>query len=183
MFKSLIFTITLATATFAAPITAIESTDFSGAAGPAFILGAGINTLSGSVSGCPNCGGDFQDNFSFVIPAGLIFSSGSFFATFNAGNGATPQPACITGQGCFSADFGGGFGSNLFTNGVYDVTVSSPYSTSSVIEFPGTSNYSFSITLTQDTSGGSNVPEPATWALLATGLAAIATKARRRPIA
>ncbi len=182
MFKSLLLTITLATATYAAPIAVIESTDFPDTAGPAFTLGAGVNTLSGSVGGCPNCGGDYKDNFSFVIPAGLVFSSGSFFASYSSGNGVTPQLGCITGQGCFGAGFGGGITSGLFNNGTYDVTVSSPYSTVSVVEFPGASNYSFSITLSQDTSGGSNVPEPATWALLASGLAAIAVKARHRTI-
>lgn len=182
MFKSIFITIVLAAAIHAAPIAVVESTDFPDTGGQAFILGAGVNTLSGSVSGCPNCGGDYKDNFSFVIPAGLVFSSGSFFASYSPGNGSAPQLACITGQGCFGAGFGSGIGSNLFTNGVYDITVTSPYSTTSVVEFPGSSNYSFSITLTPSTAPGGSVPEPSTWALLASGLAVIAAKARHRTI-
>ena len=182
MLKPLFYTIILAAAAHAAPITVVESTDFPDTAGQAFNLDAGVNTLSGSVSGCPNCGGDYKDNFSFVIPAGFVFSSGSVFASYSGGNGASPQMACITGQGCFASGYGGGFGANLFTNGVYDVTVTSPYSTTSVVEFPGTSNYSFSITLTPSTAPGPSVPEPSTWALLASGLAAIAVKARHRTI-
>jgi hypothetical protein len=172
MFHKLLTALAFAAALGAAPITVTEPPDFPGAAGPVYNLGAGVNTISGSVSGCPGCGGDYQDNFTVVLPSGFTLISGFFSATYNSGGGSNPQLACASGQGCFGAGLFSGIGSGNFTNGQYAITVTSPYSTLSV-ETPGSSSYTFSFTVTGDGPSRSEVPEPSTWALLGAGLAAI----------
>ncbi len=178
MFQKLLLATTFAAALGAAPITITEPPDFPGAAGPVYNLGAGVNTISGSVSGCPNCGGDYQDNFTVVLPSGFTLSSGFFSATYDSGGGSNPQLACASGHGCYGSGLGSGISSGNFTNGQYIITVTSPWSTLSV-ETPGSSSYTLSFTVAGDGPSRSEVPEPSTWALLGAGLTAIGLLRRR----
>jgi hypothetical protein len=169
----------LALAANAAPITVTEPPDFPSSGGATLTLGAGQNVITGSVSGCPNCGGDFKDNFVLFIPAGLAFTSGSLSVSVDTGGGASPQGACFTNLGCFGVGAFSGFSGSVFTNGSWDFTATSPYSTLSV-QVPGTGNYTLTVNVALDTTPGANVPEPGTFLTLGAGLGLVAFLRRRQ---
>jgi hypothetical protein len=47
-----------------------EPPDFPASNPTSYNLTDGVNVFTGTVSGCPNCGGDFQDRFILVLPPG-----------------------------------------------------------------------------------------------------------------
>jgi hypothetical protein len=176
MFKTIFATITLATAITSAPITVVEPPDLPDSGGPTFTLAPGINTISGSVNGCPNCGGDFQDDLTLFLPVGLIVTEASLSANINAPTGPNASGACFSNTGCFFLSFFSGLPTSSFDNPdrTLNFTASSPYSAPSV-QIPGSSSNVPSYTVTASTRGG-EVPEPGSWLLLSSGLAFVALR-------
>jgi len=173
--------VVMAASLFGAPINVVEGgNDFPAAGGPGFVLGIGVNTISGIVSGCPSCGGDYQDNFTVTLPVGLKFVSGSVSGSIAAGNAnGTQSPACFTGQGCFyvyttdPSFFFSGFSNPFGGSADWNFTAGSPYTTLTT-DIAGASNYTVTITV------DSAVPEPSTALLVVPAMAGIAWLRRRR---
>jgi hypothetical protein len=155
-----------------------EPPDFPASNPTSYNLTDGVNIFTGTVSGCPNCGGDFQDRFILVLPPGGQFVSGFLSGSYTAGAGTNPQGACFTGQGCFFTGFFSGFSSSVFAGGQYDFTASSPYAFSDIASFSiaaenaGSSSYTLSVTVA--------APEPSTVLLVVPVLAGLALWSRRR---
>ena len=155
-----------------------EPPDFPASNPTSYNLTDGVNIFTGTVSGCPNCGGDFQDRFILVLPAGSQFVSGFLSGSYTPGAGTNPQGACFTGQGCFFSGFFSGFSSSVFVGGQYDFTASSPYAFSDIAsltiaaENAGSSSYTLTVTVA--------APEPSTVLLVVPVLAGLALWAGRR---
>ncbi len=164
------------------PINIIETTDFQNfSPGPVIgILGAGLNTVSGSVNGAtPFLLGDFQDSFELILPAGFVITSAQFIVTnFTFGNGLahldngeilyTGGFAPITANGSYVLN-------NLLPPGTLDISILPADSTNNPGSIPPTGvvaggfNYSLQYQV-------SAVPEPATAALLLGGLCLVLTE-------
>jgi len=173
--KLLVLAGLLAAGLEAAPIAITEPPDLPGGnLSQIFVLGVGTNTVSGNVSGCPNCGGDFEDNVTLVLPAGLKYVSGSLSLDYVAGQGSNPHGACFTVFGCFFTGAFSGLGQNVFAGtGQFNFTASSPYATLAT-EMPGSSSYVLTFNVAAD------VPEPATALLVIPVLAGLALVEGRR---
>ena len=152
----------------AAPILYTEPPDLPASGGPVFVLGIGQNVFNGTLSGCPNCGGDFQDTLNLSLPAGMHFVDGSIFATYTPGNAnGTQHGVCVTNDGCYYTAFGSGLGNPFSGSSDGFLTISSPY-TFLTSELAGSSSYTVTINVAAD------VPEPATGLLLIPAMAFLA---------
>lgn len=162
-----------AASAWSASISVTESVDFPDAGGPTLTLGAGSNTISGAVGGCPTCSGsDFKDNFVIDVPAGLIVDSASIqFLTITGVNGISPSGACFTNDGCFFTPAFSGFS---FPGAPFSATVTSPYSFDiGGNPIAGSASYIVTVVTSLSTVPGSTVPEPSTWLLGGVGVAAL----------
>jgi uncharacterized protein (TIGR03382 family) len=151
----------------AAPLAVTEPPDHPGTAGTTYTVDTGTNTISGFVNGSP-FSGDFQDNFSILVPGNLIVTGTSVSITnFNNGGGAAGL-GCFTGAGCFGA--GGFFGLNNPAPGsTTSYTADSPWA-NAVGGGVNLGSFNFTLTL-QVAEANQTVPEPGTFALIVPVLA------------
>lgn len=168
--QTLSFTALLTAALSAAPVNSTEPPDRAGAGGPTYILDVGTNVIQGSASGCPNCGGDYQDNFSLTLPAGMTITSSFLTGSYSSGGGINPSGSCFTGEGCFYTGFGTGLAS--FT-GTKSFTATSPFSFDQAgSELAGVFDYTLTVNVEATT------PEPASGLLAIPALAAMLWRRR-----
>ena len=170
----------------AVPITYVESIDGDlSVVDPltVFTLDVGLNTVSGSF-GSTEQDTDF-DSFAFIVPAGLQVVSGGVELLDLTGDITSTQWSLFSGSTLVGV---GSLVQNLAPSspGSAPLTVlplgPGSYNMSHVVFFfagtepSNTASYQFTLDVQ------SEVPEPATWALLGVGLVAVACRARvRRP--
>lgn len=170
LLQTLSLTAFLAAALAAAPINSTEPPDRPGAGGPTYVLDVGTNVIQGSASGCPNCGGDYQDNFSLTLPGGMVITSAFLLGSYDSGGGTNPSGSCFSGEGCFYTGFGTGLGSFTGTN---SFTATSPFSFDQAgAELAGVFNYMLTVDVEATT------PEPASGLLAISALAAMLWRRR-----
>jgi hypothetical protein len=173
----------------AAPLTVIESTDFSDLSGSPTTVGVldvGVNSISGSVSGQSAflCLGDCRDYFAVQLPSGLAIVGWELDITdFSYGGGTTTVDGAYDGFG----GPGGSFAINgntvvlssaIFSiPGQYEAGLVSPWSNNPCTGFcPPPPSGSFSYTVKYTVAA---VPEPASVVLFGSGLAALCFRRRR----
>ncbi len=157
--------------------------DFPGSGFPNIgTLGAGLNTISGNVSGAPgqrrfrrylqrNATGGLVHLLRPVCRDKLHFctAGGSCFAPNNS-NGSLTEPLNLTtvinGNGSYNLTLNAPYS----TSGNLNIDIKSPYRSQSVPGVPPFNDGNFAYTLEYTVSSASSVPEPGTTSSLVIGL-------------
>lgn len=163
----------LSTAAFAAPLVITEPGDFPSAAGASIgNLDIGFNTIDGAVNGASTSLGDARDGFTITLPAGMTLVSVELFVTgYSDGGGISNSltgsinATTIGGNGQFAVGF-------VNAPGDLSFVVSTPWSEDeNGRPTPGGMTYQLQLSVEAEQQQG--VPEPAPFAIVAGGLAAL----------
>lgn len=168
-----LYTLLFATAAFAAPLVITEPGDFPSAAGASIgNLDIGFNTIDGAVSGASTSLGDALDGFTITLPSGMTLVSVELFVTgYTDGGGISNSLAGGINATTIGADgqFAVGFTN---TPGDLSFVVSTPWSEDeNGRPAPGGMTYQLQLNVEAEQQQG--IPEPASFAIVATGLAAL----------